>query len=227
MTGKSGMAETGQGQDGGVKVRLHIEPGHSIILRTFTKLEIQGEPWNRGAPGRDVMEVKEPWTVQFIDGGPVLPKAYESGPLGSWTRNGDPETGRFAGTALYRTTFDIDPGAADGISAPWLDLGSVKHSARVTLNGRALGTLIMAPYRVAIPQGLLKPAGNVLEIEVTNLSANRIRDLDRRKVPWRIFHDINLVNIHYKAFDASDWPVLDSGLLGPVKLREQTMRDRD
>lgn len=52
-----------------------------------------------------------------------------------------------------------------------------------------------------------------------NLSANRIRDLDRRQVPWRVFHDINLVNIKYRPFDASDWPVLDSGLLGPVVLR--------
>jgi hypothetical protein len=53
---------------------------------------------------------------------------------------------------------------------------------------------------------------------VTNLSANRLRDLDRREVPWRIFHDINLVNINYKPFDASVWPVMDSGLLGPVTL---------
>jgi len=57
-----------------------------------------------------------------------------------------------------------------------------------------------------------------LEVEVTNLSANRIRDLDQRKVPWKNFHDINYVNIRYKPFDASDWPLYDSGLLGPVTL---------
>jgi len=58
----------------------------------------------------------------------------------------------------------------------------------------------------------------VLEIEVTNLSANRIRDLDRRGVPWKIFRDINFVNIDYRSFDASSWPVRESGLAGPVTL---------
>ena len=84
------------------------------------------------------------------------------------------------------------------------------------LNGRNLGTLLMNPYRIALDN--LRPAGNRLEVEVTNLTANRIRDLDRRKVPWRIFHDINFVSIRYTPFDASRWPVFDSGLLGPVCL---------
>jgi len=64
----------------------------------------------------------------------------------------------------------------------------------------------------------LKPGRNRLDIEVTNLSANQIRDLDRRKVEWRIFHDINLVNHNYQRSDASKRPLTPSGLLGPVKL---------
>ena len=59
---------------------------------------------------------------------------------------------------------------------------------------------------------------NTLEIEVTNLSANRIKDMDERKVNWKIFHEINFVNIDYKKFDASIWPLMPSGLIGPVKL---------
>ena len=55
-------------------------------------------------------------------------------------------------------------------------------------------------------------------MEVTNVAANRIRDLDRRGVKWRNFYDINFVNINYKPFDASNWPLADSGLLGPVRL---------
>jgi hypothetical protein len=64
----------------------------------------------------------------------------------------------------------------------------------------------------------VKPGRNVLEIEVTNLSANRIRDLDKRKVKWKIFREINSVNHNYKKFDASTWPLTPSGLLGPVTL---------
>jgi hypothetical protein len=64
----------------------------------------------------------------------------------------------------------------------------------------------------------LKAGRNVLELDVTSLAANRIRDLDRRKVDWKIMREINFVNIDYKSFDASAWPLAPSGLLGPVTL---------
>jgi hypothetical protein len=37
-------------------------------------------------------------------------------------------------------------------------------------------------------------------------------------VAWKTFHDINIVNLNYKPFDASAWPVAASGLIGPVSL---------
>ncbi len=97
-----------------------------------------------------------------------------------------------------------------------LDLGEVRDSARVRLNGREFGTLIAAPFH--IKTGPLDRAGNLLEVDVTSVAANRIRDMDRRKIPWRIFYDINVVNTNYKPFDASDWPLRPAGLLGPVRL---------
>ena len=59
---------------------------------------------------------------------------------------------------------------------------------------------------------------NVLELDVTNLAANRIRDMDRRGVPWKVRRALNIVNIRYQPFDASKWPPEPSGLLGPVRL---------
>jgi len=73
-----------------------------------------------------------------------------------------------------------------------------------------------SPFQIVLEDLLLE--GNRLEVEVTNVSANRIRDLDRRGVVWRNFHDINFVNMDYRPFDASDWSIRDSGLLGPVTL---------
>jgi hypothetical protein len=37
-------------------------------------------------------------------------------------------------------------------------------------------------------------------------------------VQWKIFKDINFVNLDYQPFDASNWPLTDCGLLGPVTL---------
>ena len=65
---------------------------------------------------------------------------------------------------------------------------------------------------------LLKPGKNTLALEVTNLAANRIRDMDKRKVDWKIMREINFVNINYRPFDASGWDITPAGLLGPVKL---------
>jgi hypothetical protein len=55
-----------------------------------------------------------------------------------------------------------------------LDLGTVHHLARVRLNGRDLGVVWCAPWRAAIPAGLLKDKDKQLEIEVTNVWANRL-----------------------------------------------------
>ena len=64
--------------------------------------------------------------------------------------------------------------------------------------------------------------GNKLEIEVTNLSANRIRDLDIRGVHWKKFEDVNMMSLHQNVFDASSWPLTPSGLMGPVTLTKLT-----
>ena len=61
-------------------------------------------------------------------------------------------------------------------------------------------------------------------MEVTSVAANRIRDLDRRGVPWKIFRDINIVDINYSPFNASNWPLTDCGLLGPVTLTAVTAK---
>ena len=221
LSGHTGVAATRANADGSCAVRLQVEPGHSVILRTFTDTLAAGTPWSYREAAGAPLTLAGPWQVEFIatpaPGGATLPKQYETAKLESWTKHGDPETVSFAGTARYTTKFDL-PASLDARHPALLALGEVCHSAQVTLNGRALGTLIMHPYRVAIPAELLKLAGNTLEIEVTNLAANRIRDLDQRKVSWKNFTDINFVNIGYKPFDASAWPVFDSGLLGPVTL---------
>lgn len=213
MTGNCGVAAVDLKDADRPRVRLQLSPGQSCFVRTFREGSIEGPGWTYLKESGKPIELRGKWIVDFVDGGPKLPQRFEIESLASWTTIDDPEAERFAGTARYTLTFDAPQCEADA----WqLDLGQVCHSARVTLNGESLGTVFNAPYRVQV--ALLQKADNVLQVEVTNRSANRIRDLDRREVVWRKFHNINFVNIDYKPFDASDWPVRPSGLLGPATL---------
>jgi hypothetical protein len=100
----------------------------------------------------------------------------------------------------------------------WIDLGDIRESAKVKLNGVDLGTAWSLPFRLPVTEGVLKKENNVLEIEVTNLSANRIRYMDKKGIRWKKFYDINMVDINYHPFNAADWQPVASGLIGEVKL---------
>ncbi len=195
-------------------IALRLDPGQSIILRTFTTRKVEGNPWTAQAASPPTVAIDGPWKIQFIEGGPVLPAAAENIQLGSWTQLPDPAAKNFSGSARYTTNFNL---AAPVPAHCRLDLGRVANTARVSLNGQPLGISWCAPHVIAVSQAL-KPGNNLLEIEVTNLAANRIADLDRQKAPWKQFHEINFVNIDYKPFDASAWPAFDSGLIGPIRL---------
>ena len=217
MSGMTGVAESRVARDGGTEVRVFLEPAASLLLCTYDARVVEGGKFRFSRPGRTLLDVQGPWQLRFVAGGPALPQACETARLASWTASGDPETVRFGGTGVYRTVFDMPKAGAD--KPVIVDLGRVEVSARIRLNGAHAGHALMEPYRVLLPHGL-KEGRNELEVEVTNLAANRIRDLDMRQVPWRIFQDINFVDIRYKGFDARQWSVRDSGLLGPVRILE-------
>jgi len=201
----------------GPEVRLALQPGGSVILRAFTDRAPASPAWNYCQPTGPAREITGQWRVGFLTGGPALPASYQTTRLGSWTDSTDSAAQAFAGPARYTLEFD----APDGGGRQWrLDLGSVCQSARVRLNGKDLGVLITPPFQVLT--GPLLALNNVLEVEVTSVAANRIRDLDRRGVKWKSFHDINFVNLNYRPFDASNWPLADAGLLGPVTLTPVT-----
>jgi glycosyl hydrolase family 106( putative alpha-L-rhamnosidase) len=214
MTGRTGVAETRASAEGSSEVHLQLEPGASLFLRAFD-VAPRGTPrWRYRKAVGAARVLRGRWLVKFLEGGPALPAAFQADSVVPWSARGDSAANAFAGTARYTLRFD----APDQARVPnyLLDLGRVAESARVRLNGKELGTLVARPF--TLETGPLRARGNVLEIEVTNLSANRVRDLDRRGVSWKIFHDINYVGLDYKPFDASSWPVRVSGLVGPVTL---------
>jgi hypothetical protein len=195
------------------RVYLQLEPGESIVVAGGDTKERMARAHEYVRTTGSPIPLQGEWRVEFVAGGPSLPNAQTTSTLGSWTSLGSKAAENFSGTALYTLSFDAPPEPGEG----WrLDLGQVAQSARVRLNGLQLGTSFASPFRFPIQN--LRRKDNLLEIEVTSTAANRIRDLDRRKVEWRTFHDINFVNIDYKPFDASLWPLADAGLLGPVTL---------
>jgi hypothetical protein len=188
-----------------------------VILRAFADKKVEGPAWNYWQTNGQPVEITGLWNVKFLEGGPTLPADFQTARLASWTTFPDANCQTFGGTAKYETTFDADNSKLKTKNSKFfLDLGDVRQSARVRVNGQDYGTLITPPFRVVVDN--LKPTGNTLEVEVTSVDANRIRDLDRRGVKWKTFHDINIVDINYKPFDASNWPLTDCGMLGPVTL---------
>lgn len=216
MTGGSGRLPRRTAGTGG-EIHLQLAPGESALLNVDTVDRPAGPAWPlRRTAGRPLV-LGGQWSVEFIEGGPELPAASTTRDLRSWTDVADTRAQAFAGTARYTLRFSAPTAAADD----WLlDLGEVRESARVRLNGREVGALIAIPFRLPVG-AYLRPGDNTLEIEVTNLAANRIRDLDRRQVDWRVMRDVNILSVLYQTFDPTKWPVEPSGLLGPVTLTPQ------
>lgn len=172
---------------------------------------------------KENLRIKE-WTVEGVVGGPELPAKRTLSELVDWTTFDE----NFSGTMRYSTEFEgkeiltnLHSSPTNGTSGDRLVLclGEVREIARVRLNGRDLGCCLVPPYEFEIPQGLLKPEINELEIEVTNLGANRLRWNDRTGVNWKYFTDINMVEIDYRPLDASKWTPMRSGLMGPIEIR--------
>jgi alpha-L-rhamnosidase len=217
MTGGRGDARV-RSTAGMLEVYLSLDAGESIIAQTAARGV--GDAYQVPEPAGPPIDLRGPWSLEFVRGGPALPAPRTLERLGSWTRLEGNDVTTFSGTAVYRTTFARPAGGA----ASWrLDLGRVESSARVTLNGRDLGTLIGPTFAVILDSTQLTPQ-NTLDLYVTNLMANRIASLDRSGVRWKTFYNVNFPARFPEnrgpdgLFSAAKWEPADSGLLGPVTL---------
>ncbi|MEO6569145.1 MAG: glycosyl hydrolase, partial [Opitutaceae bacterium] len=218
MTASSGVAAT-RTSGSHTEVFLRLAAGESTILKTFTRAP-SGQAFAYWKPRGAAQPLTGTWNVKFATGGPTLPPDISANDLKAWTEGTSSEYQTFSGTAVYRLIF----ARPTGDSAAWkLDLGKVAESARVKLNGREVGVRFTPPMALTIPSNQLA-AQNTLEISVTNLTVNRIADLDRRDPSWKKFYNTNYparINTNRGPdgnFSAAKWPVRASGLMGPVTL---------
>ncbi|KFF03011.1 glycosyl hydrolase [Flavobacterium reichenbachii] len=191
-------------------VQLTIEPGKSYFLKTENTAS--QKKWVYYEKTAKPVELKGNWKLSFDKGGPKLPANTSVSKLESWTKL-SPDAEAFSGTATYTLEFEN----SNTKTQNWgLNLGDVRESAKVWINDEFIGTAWSVPYQLNI--GKLKSGKNTLKIQVTNLAANRIRDMELKGQEWKIFYEINMVDKDYKKFDATKWTPMPSGLLGPVTI---------
>jgi len=195
----------------GSETYLSLHPGQSCFLRETNV----GKTLQLNSVAEKQLDLKGNWKLTFLKGKPTIPAPAEMSNLKSWTTLPDSAV-YFSGKARYELHFDC-PEVLLNNNVKVLDLGDVREVASVKLNGKEVGTAWSIPFQLHL-KDQLKEKGNLLEVEVTNLSANYMRLRDTQQPDWKKFYDINIVDITYKRFDATKWKPMPSGLLGPVKI---------
>lgn len=203
--------------DGQTQIYLQLPPGASCFVFTYDEPLSSEELYLYTAPKGQV-PLSEGWEVNFVSGNTEnLAANYSIDSLTSWTTWPDSSLQYFSGKAKYNTHFTL-PEDQDSVEAYRLQFTDLRESAQVILNGQEVGTVWALPYEIILPKELMQQE-NTLELIVQNLSANRMIQVDRQEENWKKFYDINIVDITYQSFDASDWKPVEAGVIGPVKLQ--------
>lgn len=217
VTGATRLLGGVREQGGCTVVSLEFAPRQSwfVVFRNSSRLAPRDAETTNILSRIERTTLSGPWEVSFDPkwGGPTR-VTFEK--LEDWTKHPDPGIRYYSGTAIYRTTFQSK--IRNPKSKIFLDLGRVAVMASVRLNGRDLGVVWCAPWRVEI-FGVVKERENHLEITVANLWPNRLigdqsLPLEKR-FTWTTWNPFK-----------KDDSLLESGLLGPVTIQsaERTVR---
>jgi hypothetical protein len=193
-------------------VPLALDPYEAVFV--VFRRPAGGSQMNvRPASTQTLTRIAGPWKLRFQpDRG--APDSIQLAALSSWSDSPNTGVKYFSGAASYTAKLRAQPEWFKGHAQIWIDLGSVKNIGEVFVNGRNLGVVWKAPFRVNVTQAL-KSGDNELRIDVTNLWVNRlIGDQQPGAAGKYTFTTMPF----YKA----DSPLLSSGLLGPVELQRVT-----
>lgn len=160
-------------EGGETHVPLALAAGESMLL----VLDPETRP-QTVAPMAPVGRVTIPasgWSLSVTGHVARKPFALDLGSVALTDWHDMPALARFAGTATYRRTVSVDPAWLVQGTKVTLDLGAVHDMATVSVNGRALGTAISAPFRIDLT-GALRPGANDLVVTVANVPQNAMLD---------------------------------------------------
>jgi hypothetical protein len=137
--------------------------------------------------------------------------------LEDWNKRSEPAIKNFSGAALYTKTFKV--ASLETGKRYFLDLGDVRETAQVTLNGKDLGVLWSAPYRVDITS-VLQKENNELKVNVINTWTNRI--VGDRKLPKA--QKRSSITLFVGWLSNAQLP---GGLLGPVTIQTNENKTKE
>ena len=186
----------------------------------------------------DALRISAPWRVTFGA------KTVEMAELADWTENADPDVKYFSGTAKYYAKFNFSGEAGSYV----LSLGNCnKQIAKVILNGKAFEPVWCEPYEVRVSSGDLRKGENAIEIEFTNVWANRLIGDEQEEPDCKFVKAVYPGGWYLESFPKwfkggiasrpskgrkcfTDWnyftkdsKLTPSGLLGPVRLSRITL----
>ena len=169
VTGRFRALPQFHGENGRTTLPLAFAPRQSLFVVFHDPAASPGQGLNFPALG-EVARIDGPWEVSFDPkwGGP---EKITFATLQDWTQSREDGIRYYSGTAVYRKQFNVPPSAIG--QRLYLDLGAVKNVARVKLNGRDVGVVWTAPWRVDVSEAV-RANDNALEIEVANLWPNRL-----------------------------------------------------
>jgi hypothetical protein len=212
--------------DGLTTIPMDFAAHQSFFVVFDAKGEVPAAKAEKNFPElKPLQDLSGSWEVAFDPkwGGP---EKVTFDTLQDWTTR--PETGikYYSGIATYRKSVNV---AQAPKGRTYLDLGVVNDMARVRLNGKDLGVVWCAPWRIEVSSAL-KAGDNTLEIEVVNRWANRLigdkqpADANVRTVErppgFLGGQPIKAGRYTYCTHDPynAQSPLVSSGLLGPVTL---------
>ena len=218
VTGKMRDAGSFEQKGGLTDLSLELAPYSSCFI-VFRK-SISKNSSGKGIPNflkyEKIKELSDSWHVLFDKdwGGPGEVRFDK---LSNWIDSQEEGIKYYSGKATYRKVFDmgnVQKKFSHAGERLVLDLGDVKHVAAVRLNGKELGVLWCSPWCVDITD-CIKDTGNVLEIDIVNLWANRVIG------DWKLPVEKRFTKTHdVFRFDMlrGSTPLTDAGLLGPVNI---------
>ena len=200
--------------EGNTRVPLHFEPWGTVfvVFRKATRAKSKLFP---PSVETTLTTLDGSWDLEFqADRG--APASIKLDKLMSWTDMSDSGVKYFSGSATYSKTIEAPEAWFASGAKLWIDLGEVNNLADVTVNGKSLGVVWHAPYRIDATTDL-KPGPNKLVVKVINAWVNRL--IGDQQPDAKVKYTFATI----KPYSANS-PLQPSGLLGPVRIIEESAK---